>query len=348
MKPSPATRPGLAFVVAGRLSMLTGGQLFNRHIIEGLRRSGRPVRVVETADPDAVRQVEALPAGTATVIDEEALPGLAESIPALAGHLRLIAFVHHPISEEYGSPAAELRRLAAIERRLLPRFRGVLCPSRRTAAGVAALGVSADRIAVTPPGTEKPATLPPPRSGPVRRLLYVANLIPRKGHAVLIEALAPLRDLPWQLDCIGALDRDPATADRVRRRVDEHGLGERIRLSGAKPPVEVALAYAAADAFVSSSLHEGYGMAWAEAMAWGLPQVTTTAGAVAEVVPPEAGILVPPGNIEALSTALHRLLTDRRLAASLAMGARAAAQRLPDWPEAVREWATAFDRLAGT
>jgi glycosyltransferase involved in cell wall biosynthesis len=253
--------------------------------------------------------------------------------------------VHHPLSEEYGSPVEELQRCAEIERRLLPLFRGVLAPSRRTADAVAALGVSGTRIAITPPGTARPDRLPPPRSGPIRRLLYVANVIPRKGHEVLVAALARLHALDWELECIGALDRDLGHAHRVQQQIEAAGLRDRVRLTGAKPPAEVAHAYRAADAFVSASLHEGYGMAWAEAMAWGLPQVTTTAGAVAEVVPPEAGLLVPPNDAGALSAALQRLLDDPALATRLAAGARAAAARLPDWPAAVVRWETAFDRL---
>src|SRR4051794_13561611 len=97
-----------AFVVAGRLSELTGGQLFNLRLIEGLRQSGRVVRAIELADPDAKAQLKALQDGTTAVLDEVTLPEVADLVPRLAERLRLVAFVHHPISEEYGSPSAEL------------------------------------------------------------------------------------------------------------------------------------------------------------------------------------------------------------------------------------------------
>jgi len=228
----------------------------------------------------------------------------------------------------------------------LPLFRGVLCPSHRTAAAVASLDVAPARIAVTPPGTEKPDRLAPLRGGPVRKLLCIANVIPRKGYDVLVAALAQLGDLDWNLDIIGSLDRDPAAVAVLRRQIAAAGLTGRIALLGEQPPEGVARAYMAADGFVLASRHEGYGMVCAEAMAHGLPQVTTTAGAIPEVVPPEAGLLVPPADPAALAAALRRLIAEPGLAASLAAGARRAAALLPDWNEAVTAWETAFGRLA--
>jgi glycosyltransferase involved in cell wall biosynthesis len=70
------------------------------------------------------------------------------------------------------------------------------------------------------------------------------------------------------------------------------GLARRITLAGECPPQSVARAYRAADAFVLPSFHEGYGMAYAEAMAHGLPVIATTAGAIPETVPRQAGLLV--------------------------------------------------------
>ena len=114
-------------------------------------------------------------------------------------------------------------------------------------------------------------------AGPMR-LLCVATLTPRKGHLVLVEALAALKGRDWRLTCLGSLTRDPETVAAVRRAVAAHGLEDRITLAGEWPPERVGAAYAEADAFVLPSYHEGYGMAFAEALAWGLPVVATEAG----------------------------------------------------------------------
>ena len=174
----------------------------------------------------------------------------------------------------------------------------------------------------------------------------MANLVPRKGHELLIEALARIRDLDWSLSCVGSLECDPATVRAVRRRIRTFGLGRRITLAGECPPQSIARAYRAADAFVLPSFHEGYGMVYAEAMVHGLPVIATTAGAIPETVLPQAGLLVPPGDPAALARALRRVITEPTLATRLAMGSRAVGARLPDWPQATETWERAFDRLA--
>lgn len=337
---------GLAFVVLGRLDQVTGGYLFDRRLIEEVRSSGRCVRVIELDPADAASDLARLPDATPTVVDGLALPTLAEVIAGEAGRLRLVGFVHHPLAEETGLPPAEADRLARLEAKLLPRLRGVVCPSRHTAAAVAAYGVAADRIFVTPPGLDKP-TAPRLRSAGVRRLLCVGNVIPRKGYDVLVRALARIADLDWTLICIGSVERDGETATALRRAIVHRGLCERIIFAGEQKADVVAAAYDAADAFVLASRHEGYGMVCAEAMAHGLPQVTTAAGAVAEVVPASAGLLVPPGDVAAFAAALRRLIVEPGLAARLSAGAVEAAARIPPWRDAAAVWATTVDRLTG-
>jgi len=340
----------IAFVVPGRLDQLTGGYLFERHIVEGLRVRGRVVRVVELAarDPDGgSATLSGLTEGTRTVVDGLALAVLGDAAVPQMRRLRLVAFVHGPLARETDlSPAAAARAILR-EAGLLSRVRGIICPSRSTAAAIEDYGVSPGRIAVVPPGTARPNRPPIVRRGPVRALLCVANLVPRKGHAVLVEALARIRDLDWSLTCIGSLDRDPATARSVRSKISASGLGRRITLTGECPPQRVARAYSKADAFVLPSFHEGYGMVYAEAMVHGLPVIATTAGAIPETVPRQAGLLVPPGDSWALARALRRVIAEPAFAAGLAAGSRAAGATLPGWSQATVGWETAFDRLTG-
>jgi glycosyltransferase involved in cell wall biosynthesis len=347
----------IAFIVPGALDQLTGGYLFDRRIVDGLRRAGRSVTVHELpgthpdADATARRAAAALLAGlaanTAAVIDGLALPAFFDCLtPQASAQAKLVGFVHHPLALETGLAAETGERFAAIEMRLLPRLTGVLCPSAITAWAVEDYGVPRARIIITPPGTEKPATAPHRglRDGPVQ-LLSIGSLTPRKGHRLLIEALATLTDRAWRLRCIGSLTRDRQTTAAVERAIAAHGLGDRVELAGEWPPARLGAAYAAADVFVLPSYHEGYGMAFAEALAYGLPVVGTTAGAIPETVPASASLLVPPGDGAALAAALRLLLDNAPLRARLAAGAAAAGAALPDWPAAVQHWMAAFDRL---
>jgi len=339
----------IAFVVPGRLDQLTGGYLFDRHIVEGLRSRGRSVRVIELSAQDAKANgatFAALPEGRKTVIDGLALADLGQVVAVHARRLRLIVFVHGPLALETDLPPEATKRAALLEAGLLSRVRGVLCPSRKTAAALEGYGILSERIAVVPPGTAKPERPPRSRHRPVRALLCVANLVPHKGHELLVEALARLRDLDWNLVCIGSLERDPATVRAVRRKILATDLGPRITLAGECAPQSVARAYQEADAFVLPSFHEGYGMVYAEAMVHGLPVIATTAGAIPETVPPQAGLLVPPNDPAALAQALRQLITEPTLAARLAAGSRAEGAGLPDWPQATEAWERAFDRLA--
>jgi len=347
----------LGFVVPGPLDQVTGGYLFDRRLVDGLRARGRAVHVHEldgrfpeaddTARTAAAAVLEALPDDRIVVVDGLALPGFEACLAAHSSRLRLVGFVHHPLSAEAGADPVRLERHAALEARLWPMLRGVVCASAHTARAVLAAGIAPERVAVAPPGTA-PSVRPGPRreAGGALRLLAVGTVTPRKGHLALVEALAGLRDLDWCLDCVGSLVRDPGCVAAVRDAIAAHRLDDRIALHGELPAEALEAAWRQADAFVLPSLHEGYGMAFAEALAHGLPVVATTAGALPETVPADASLRVPPGDVGALREALERLLAEPALRASLAAGARRAGAALSDWPVAVDRWIAAVDRLA--
>src|SRR4029077_6933175 len=100
--------------------------------------------------------------------------------------------------------------------------------SRATAARLADYGGAADRISVVEPGTDPaPLARGSAVSGEVA-LLCVATLTPRKGYEILIDALAAIPQRNWRLICAGSLDRDAATVARVRARLRDVGLENRV------------------------------------------------------------------------------------------------------------------------
>ncbi|MEJ8851559.1 glycosyltransferase family 4 protein [Variovorax rhizosphaerae] len=340
-----------SFLIPGDLDTHTGGYTYDRHIIEELRASGWQVDVHALGDgypaPDAealaraARVVEALPDGALVVVDGLAFGVLDELAHRHAQRLRWVALVHHPLSLETGLDADRQRALFESERSALAAVRGVIVTSPFTARGLDAFGVPPSRIATVVPGTE-PAPPAPGSGGEALSLLCVATLTPRKGHAVLVEALAGLREQAWTLHCVGSATMDAACATTLGEAIDQHGLRDRVVLHGDKAEGELEKFYAAADAFVLPSFHEGYGMALAEALARGLPIISTQAGAIPDTVPRAAGELVPPGDVVALRTALRRLMEDAAWRTQLRAGAMAARQALPTWTQSGARFASAL------
>jgi glycosyltransferase involved in cell wall biosynthesis len=118
-----------------------------------------------------------------------------------------------------------------------------------------------------------------------------------------------------------------------------------VSLAGDLDAAALGLCYDAADVFVLATLQETYGMAVAEALAHGLPVVSTATGAIADLVGRDAGLVVPTGDVEALAAALSRVMTDDALRAQLSVGARRARERLPRWEHAAATMSGALEGL---
>jgi len=171
----------------------------------------------------------------------------------------------------------------------------------------------------------------------------VASLTPRKAHDILIDALEPLKSLPWQARFVGGADFDPDWAAGLQERVNTSGLSQRIEFAG--KVVDTTFEYQQADVFVLPSRFEGYGMVFAEALAAGLPVIAARSGAVPDVVPETAGILVSPNDSKQLSEALMQIINNEPLRRRLQDGARKAAVSLPDWADTAAIVAGKLDEI---
>jgi glycosyltransferase involved in cell wall biosynthesis len=135
---------------------------------------------------------------------------------------------------------------------------------------------------------------------------------------------------------VGALDRDPAFVERLRRRSLDGGLGERVSFAGPRTGKDLDRSYAAADLMVLASRAETYGMVVTEALARGVPVVAADVGGVTEALGHGAGgirpgLLVPPDDPEALGAALRAWLGDAGLRGRLRRAARERRASLPAW-----------------
>jgi glycosyltransferase involved in cell wall biosynthesis len=271
-------------------------------------------------------------------------------LPDAAEQLRsrnpLIALVHHPLAMETGLTAQQSDEFRASERAALAAASHVIVTSDATARQLAAdFDVSAERITVARPGND-PVPMAQGSQDGIVRLLSVGALVRRKGFDVLVAGLAMLADLPWRLTIAGDRGRDPKTATQLDADIARHKLGGRIEVLGAVSPEKLAALYAVSDVFVLVSRYEGYGMAYAEAIAHGLPVIGTNAGAIPDTVPAGAGILVAPDDVGALAAALRRTIENPEHRRSLALAARQAASQLPTWQGSAKLFSRALEAVA--
>jgi glycosyltransferase involved in cell wall biosynthesis len=331
----------LEFLVPGDLQTATGGYGYDRRIISGLGALNWRVTVHELdasfPDPtgtalDQARDLLAqLPDQALVLVDGLAAGAMPQLLRVHATRLRLVALVHHPLAAESGLAAHRALELRNSEQLALQAMRHVIVTSEATKLALISYGVNPDSASVVEPGTDA-APLAYAIRGATLKMLCVGALIPRKGHDVLFEALTPLPPR-WHLTCIGSLEQSPATVRQLRAQLQRLGLEQQVTLAGQVDAATLAWNYRQADLFVLATRFEGYGMAVAEALAHGLPVVSTNVDAIAERVGPGAGLLVAPDDAEALSAALARILNDASLLDSLAAGAALIRNTLPSWPE---------------
>jgi glycosyltransferase involved in cell wall biosynthesis len=336
----------VTFAVPGSLDQPTGGYKYDRRVIAGLRQRGCEVDVIDLGDgfprpaPETVHaalpRLRRVPAGQPIVVDGLALGVLPDVAVALRSSHRLIALVHHPLALESGLTPAEIAALRESERAALAAVSRVVVTSPATRRVlVADYGVPTEIITVALPGTEGEAGAAAMRERPTEaanqtiNLLAVGAVVPRKGYDVLIEALNQLTDLNWQLVIAGDCKRDRATAAELAATVTRKRLQRRVDLAGAVNESELAALYREAGVFVLASRFEGYGMAYAEAIAHGLPVIGTRVGAVPDTVPAGASILVPPDDAVALAAALRAMITDASLRKRCSEAARKSS--MPTW-----------------
>jgi glycosyltransferase involved in cell wall biosynthesis len=336
----------IAFAIPGDLSRPTGGYAYDRHVLRLLPECGAAVRHVPLPGSWPEPGEADLAATSRLLLDQDwrsplLIDGLAYGAfptgmaAGLAG--RVVALCHHPLCLETGidpTRATELRRL---ETAALGYAAAVIVTGDATRdLLVAEFGVPAGRITVAEPGVEPAARAAETPFGQPLRLLAVGSIIPRKGYDLLIDALAPLAGLPWTLRIIGAAEPGSPLLAALRAQVSAAGLGERVSFIGALGEAELDAHYRSSDIFVMASHYEGYGMVLTEALARGLPIVTTRCGAAAHALPPRAAQVTTPGDRGELTGALAYLIGDSSARQRHADAAWEAAAGLPRWRDTAR------------
>lgn len=335
----------MAFAVPGDIETMTGGYLYDRRLAHALGASGITVHHLALGDSfpnptardmaQAFMQLARLPRDCPALVDGLAF-GALDTDRLSRVHAPLVALVHHPLALEPGLTATQAREMAARETANLALARHIVVTSPHIARLLEIeYGVARARISIARPGFVR-ATAPGPRKAASPPLiLSVGILARRKGHDILMRALARIADLDWQAVIVGRA-HEPETARSLQELRKELGLSARLRLTGEIPQADLDALYGRACLFALATRYEGYGIVFDEAMGHALPIVSTTAGATPDTVPSGVGVLVPPDDVNAFADALRRLLGDARLRDAKARAAREAAARLGDWSQTAK------------
>lgn len=343
----------IGLIIYGSLDLVSGGYLYDRLLVDHLRKQGARVEIfslpwrnygrhlADNFSSTLPRAVEAM-APDLLLQDELNHPSLLRTNRRLQKTLKapIIAIVHHLRCSE-ARPAWLNRLYRRVEKLYLETADGFIFNSETTrAVALDVLGKVSPSVVAYPGGDHLGARISAEkivercrRPGPLR-ILFTGNVIPRKGLDTLVLALSRLSHESWQLTVAGSLSADARYVKRIGRLIAGNGLDERVKLLDTVSSVQLVGLLESHHCLAVPSFYEGFGIVYLEAMGFGAPVIASTAGAVPEVVDDgREGFLVTPGDVEALREAIGRLIRDRDLLLAMSLASRKRALGHPTWAQ---------------
>ena len=345
-------RLSVSLVTLGDPNTLTGGYLFHRRLAELAPRYGAQMAFVSIpawpfpfpllSGPRIVRVLSGQRADV-VVLDSIAAAFLAPWMAAIS--VPMVAMAHQPPGGiDHGSVRRHAQ--AVLDRAAYRQTKRLLVASQLLANQFREQGF-ADKLTVVPPGRDVASAAAGPqrdlRAGTHAALLCIGNWVARKGILELLDAIAELPAGLARLHLAGDDQSDPRYAARVHHRLGRSDLADRVECHGRLSRQEVATLYRDADVFVLASVREPYGTVYGEAMAAGLPVVGWRAGNLPYLAGHEQeGLLVEPGNVAGLASALRSLAEDDELRTRLGAAGRRKAAAFPTWEQTAERSFTAI------
>jgi glycosyltransferase involved in cell wall biosynthesis len=340
----------IAFLVPGDIHSLTGGYIYDKQVLEYFQRQEEKytVRLFATPKPKIVTDIlyniwlMVLLGNRFDVVIEDGMSFrqtfLFNSLCKILSRKTSIVGIIHMIFAPVERRGYSHRISRMVEGRWMNSLDTVIVNSRNTLLEAKKqLHSENHRILIAPPGYQiiskafSPKGANPSKSDHVV-ILYVGQIIRRKGLHLLLEALAPLAELNWELNVVGDLNCDKDYLSEVTTLVEQFGLAHKVRLMGELSRTDVKSKLESSDVFVSSSMYEAFGMSVLEALANGVPVVAFAVGGITEIVEHNVtGLLVRPGDIEALRGALRKIISDQALRLELSKQAKKRIDVLPTW-----------------
>jgi len=339
----------VSLLTLGSPDQLTGGYLYHRRMADLAPEYDAQVRFVSFAPrrlplaaleaPPIMRRAQEPPAEV-LLLDSICAAFLGPWLAARRPRLPLGAILHQPPGG-IDSEGARRKVVALLDGLAYRRTDLLILASEALREQVPGRLMRGREVVVVPPGRDVATharDVGDLRQGRRAAFLCVGNWVPRKGILELLEAYAQLPPHAATLHLVGSEDTDPAYAQLVRARLGRRDIADRVVVHGPVDRETVAGFYRAADAFVLASWREPYGTVYGEAMAAGLPVVGWDAGNLPHLADDEEeGLIVAPGDVAALSTALRRLADDESLRARMAASAARKGTSFPTWAESAAQ-----------
>jgi glycosyltransferase involved in cell wall biosynthesis len=346
----------IGLVIYGSLNTLSGGFLYDRKLVDFLRCQRDDVEIVsqpwsnyfgqlqQAFQPALVSRLKLLDVDV-LLQDELNHPSLFWANQQICSNVAfpIISIVHHLRSSEQ-HPRFINWFYRAIENRYLMSVDGFIWNSqttrnvvetliRRKARGVVAYPAG-DRLGGM---TEEEITRRCQQQG-ILRLVFIGNLIPRKGLHTLISALVRLQKGSWNLRVVGSQDVDPLYCQQIIRMVAENRLQDQIQFLGKLSDAELAVELRQGQVMAMVSSYEGFGIVYLEGMSFGLPSIASSAGAAGEIIQNGVnGWLVKADDVAALADSIMQYQESNKLLLEHSLEARRHFEQFPTWEDSARQ-----------
>lgn len=342
----------VGLIIYGSIDTVSGGYLYDRHLVAHLRQRGHTVEVISLPARDYGRHLmDNFSQSLLTRLQNASFDLLLQdelnhpSLFKLNGRLRqhvsypIVSIVHHLRTSEQ-HPAWQRSLYEAVEEAYLESVDGFVFNSETTRRSVeAVLGDKRPFVVALPSGrrfqpeTSEEKVVAKANMAGLYRILFVGNVIRRKGLHTLLDAVRPLPIGSYRLDIVGSMTADPKYADNCMIIKPING---EIVVHGAVSDAELEALFEQCQVLAVPSQYEGYGIVYLEGMAFGLPAIGTTAGGAQEMIENgRNGFLVPPNNPNALAQKLALLQRDRALLAKMGIAAWQTSLTSPSWKESM-------------
>ncbi len=356
----------IGLIIYGSLDTLSGGYLYDQKLVERLHADGHRVVIHSLPwrnyarhllDNFSIRLRKSLDSGGYDLLLEDELnhPSLFWVNKNLKKSVRypIVGIIHHLRCSEVRAEWQN-RLYQPIERAFLRSLDGAIYNSLTTRSAVEKLSqMELPHVVAYPAGDRfnpqmsheeiyARAHLPVPL-----RILFLGNIIPRKGLATLLQAVASIPHNHWEVKVAGSLTVEPAYTRRIRRWTVDHGLADNVRFIGALSEEQLTEQLRTSHILAVPSSYEGYGIVYLEGMGFGLPAIATTGGAAGEIITSgQDGFLISPGDVEALRDHIKQLIENRELLVKLGQAARERFLSHPGWRQTTGKISAFLEKMA--